>query len=308
MSNLKKTWSDCRVCGRRTRHEIISQHEEETDPDTYYQRDTWQIVRCLGCTTTGFLHRCDDFENAWQDHDGHIRHDVEINVFPRAISNHKKLSSLHLVPTLIRKAYIQTLSAYSEKAFVLASIGLRATIEAVCSHLSLSGNSLEKRIDQLFKGGYISNSDKKLLHAIRFLGNDAAHEIKEPKESELRVALEIIEHLLNSVFILAKKAKSLETVIETYEEFLTTVASCAKKHNGEQIFSLSTLLGRQRRLVGQNLESFESKIKSEIQSGDIKFLIMDKQEKIGGREVQLYSIGDISEIEICIESDDELPF
>jgi hypothetical protein len=142
------------------------------------------------------------------------------------VRNHRALNGAHWIPKLIRKIYRQTLSAYSDTAYVLASIGLRATIEGVCNHLEISGNSLEKRIDQLFKGGYVSNADKKRLHAIRFLGNDAAHEVKEPKESELRVALEIVEHLLNSVFILEKKAKSLETIIESYEEFLRLIASC----------------------------------------------------------------------------------
>lgn len=304
MSTAKPIWSDCRACGRSTRHEILFQHVEESDPELYHERETWQVVRCLGCDTVGFRKRYDDFENVWEDHEGNVQHEREITAYPRVIRNHKKLGSLYHVPELIRRAYTQTLSAYSEHAFVLASIGLRATIEAVCNQLKLSGSSLEKRIDQLYRGGYVSNGDKKLLHAIRFLGNDAAHEIKEPKESELRVALEIVEHLLNSVFILEKKAKSLDIVIETYEEFLPVVASCSKEYKGEPVFSLSSLLGRRRRLVGQNLESFETKLKDEIQSGAVPYLLLAKEEKVGGRDVQLYSIGDTNGITI----DDDIPF
>lgn len=305
MSSIKAVWSDCRVCSRSTRHEVLYQHIEEGNPDSYHDRDTWQIVRCLGCHTTGFRHKYDDFENVSEGYDGNVRHDVDITSYPRVIKNHKKLTKLYHVPLLIRRAYSQTLSAYSEDAFVLASIGLRATIEAVCNHLKLSGNSLEKRIDQLFKGGYVSNGDKKLLHAIRFLGNDAAHEIKEPKESELRVALEIVEHLLNSVFILEKKAQSLETIIETYEEFLPVVAVCAKSYKGEPFFSLSSLLERRRRLVGQNLDAFETKLKADIECGNIKYLTIGKEEKVGGRDVQLYSIGKTEEI---TDEDDDIPF
>lgn len=291
MSSAKIIRMDCRSCGRMTRHEILFQLDEESDPEGYHDKDTWQVVRCLGCETTGFRHRHDDFENVWQDHDGEVRHEIDISIFPRVIRNHRKLSLYH-IPSLIRCVYEQTLSAYSEKAFVLASIGLRATIEAVCNQLKLSGNSLEKRIDQLYKGGYVSNGDKKRLHAIRFLGNDAAHEIKEPKEAELRVALEIVEHLLNSVYILEKKAKSLETVIETYDEFLPVIASCVKAYEGDQAVSLSTLLGRQRRLVAQNIESFESKMKNDIASEKIAYLVLAQEQKVGGRDVQLYSIGD----------------
>lgn len=304
MSTTKTTWADCRSCGRSTRHEILYQHEEESDPEGYHEKETWQVVRCLGCTTTGFRHRHDDFEQVWEDHEGEVHHSIEISVFPRVIRNHKKLSLFH-VPSVIKRAYTQTLSAYSEKAFVLASIGLRATIEAVCNQLNLSANSLERRIEQLYKGGYVSNGDKKLLHAIRFLGNDAAHEIKEPKEAELRVALEIIEHLLNSVFILEKKAKSLETVIETYEEFLPVVATCAKAYKGDQAVSLTSLLGRQRRLVGQNLDAFETKLKGDISSGRIEYLVLANEQKVGGKDIQLYTIGDTSEVDAV---DDAFPF
>lgn len=303
MSSPKPIWSDCRTCARSTRHEVLSQHEEENMPEIYHDKNTWQIVRCLGCTTVGFRHRYDDYENVWEDDNG-LHHEIETTVYPRVIKNHQKLRSLRYVPSLIKQAYSETLSAYSEHAFVLASIGLRATIEAVCNQLKLSGSSLEKRIDQLYKGGYVSNGDKKLLHAIRFLGNDAAHEIKEPDEAELRVALEIIEHLINSVFILEKKAKSLETVIETYEEFLPVVAASAKAHDGEPMFSLSSLLGRRRRLIGQNLDGFEAKLKEDIQSGAVVYLVLAKEEKVGGRDVQLYAIGDTS----GIKAEDDIPF
>lgn len=296
MTSPKTVWADCRACGRNTRHEILFNLEEENLPELYHEKDTWQVVKCMGCLSIGFRYRNDDFEQVWEDADGDVHHKIEISTFPRVISNHKKLASAFHIPSLIRKVYEQTLSAYGEKAYVLASIGLRATIEAVCNQLNLSRNPLEKRIDQLFKGGYVSNGDKKRLHAIRFLGNDAVHEIKEPRESELRVALEIVEHLLNSVFILEKKAKSLETVIENYDEFLPVLASCAKANSCDQGISLSTLLGRQRRLVGQNIEAFETTLKIDITSGNVPFLKLAQQQKVGGRDVQLYLISDTSDI------------
>jgi len=305
MSTSKITRADCRDCGRTTRHEVLFQHIEETNPEEYHEKDTWQVIRCLGCTAVGFRHRNDDFEHAWEDFDGETQHKIEISLFPRVIKNHKKLTHTHHIPALVRKIYTQTLSAYSEKAYVLASVGLRAIIEAVCNELGLSGNSLEKRIDQLFKGGHVSNGDKKRLHAIRFLGNDAAHEITEPKESELRVALEIVEHLLNSVFILEKKAKSLETVIESYEEFLPILEACVLVSKEEQAISLSALLGRQRRLVLQHIDSFESKIKQDIEEGAIKYLHLSQPQKIGGKEVQFYLVGDKSGIS---PSEDDSPF
>lgn len=264
MSSPKTTWSDCRTCCRITHHEILYQHVEETEPENYHEKDTWQVVRCLGCHAIGFRHRNDDYENVREDEDGNVAHSIEISLYPSVIKNHRKLTNSYFIPALIRKIYYQTLKALSEKALVLASIGLRATIEATCNHLDLSGSSLERRIDQLFKGGYVSNGDKKRLHAIRFLGNDAAHEIKEPKDSEILIALEIVEHMLSSVFILPRRAKSLETQIDNYSDFVPLIHSCTKVYSGDKAISLSGLMGRQRRQVGQLLDDFETKLKADI--------------------------------------------
>lgn len=285
---LRRTWVDCRACGRSTHHEVLFEHVEETDPSLYHEKNTWQVVKCLGCDTVGFLYRNDDYERVFEGPDGEPRHEVRINLYPSVIKNHRGLSQSYLIPTLIQKIYRQTLTALSEKAFVLASVGLRATIEATCNHLSISGATLEKRIDQLYKSGHVSNGDKKRLHAIRFLGNDAVHEIKEPKESELRVALEIVEHMLNSVFILEKRAKSLETVVENFEEFVPVLESCASTHPKGQGISFSALLGRHRRQVGQRLDEFEEKLKNEIAAGNIGFLRLGAVQNVGGKDVQFY--------------------
>jgi len=295
-------WSDCRICVRDTRHAVLYEKNIETDPEFWHERDTWQVVRCLGCMTIGFRHRHDDFDLAWQDSHGETYHEFEISLYPRGVKDHKKLE-LHFLPALIRSIYSQTLAAYSEKAFILTGIGLRATIEAVCNEVSVSGSTLEKRIDQLHKAGFVSSGDKKRLHAIRFLGNDAAHDIKEPKESELRIALAIIDHLLNSVYILESKAKALELVVDTYEEFLPIIATCAKNYKGEQAISMSTLLDRKRRLIGQNIDAFEGRLKTEITSGAVQFLNLEKEEEIGGKKVQLYTVGDTTNVE-----DDDCPF
>jgi hypothetical protein len=209
---------------------------------------------------------------------------------------------LYFLPPVIRKIYEQTLRALAEQANVLASIGLRACIEAVCNELSIAATSLEKRIDLLFKAGHVSNGDKKRLHAIRFLGNDAAHEIREPKLAEIRIALQIVEHLLNTVFILESRAQSLELVAETYDDFLKLIRKNASKHNTEKEISLIGLLGRQRRLVGQQLESFEEQLKIDVSKNALNYIELGQTELVGGKEVQLYAI------KPALADDDEIPF
>ncbi|MCE1191010.1 MAG: DUF4145 domain-containing protein [Acidovorax sp.] len=290
MSTNKTIWSDCRTCCRRTRHEVLSQHVEETDPEGYHEKFTWQIVRCHGCHTFGFARRHDDYEAIEWDHDGEPVHEVSIALYPSVLSEHKPISETYYLPALIQKVYKQTLLALGDQSYVLASIGLRACIEAVCNHLNVSGSNLEKRIDQLFKTGHVSNGDKRRLHAIRFLGNDAAHEIKEPKASDIRIALEIVEHLLSTVFILESKAKSLDTLAENYQDFLMLINISAKSLKTSNAISLSSLLGRRRRLIKQDFDEFEAKLKEDINSGAVNFLKLFQLTTVSGKEVQLYEV------------------
>jgi len=100
--------------------------------------------------------------------------------------------------------------------------------------LEVTGSSLERRIDALAKGGHISTADKRRLHAIRFLGNDAAHEVRQPKGYELKVALEIVEHLIKSVFILELKAKDLDVQVESHEAFFKLLEQCVSSLSSDK--------------------------------------------------------------------------
>lgn len=284
-------FSSCRTCGRSTRHEVLSSFVDETDPTGYHERDSWQVVRCLGCHSYGFCHVNEDFENIIETFDGEYEHKTEISIYPGVIQNHKPIEDTFYVPKLIRKIYNQTLNTLSSGAYVLASIGLRATIEATCNHLSISGATLEKRIDQLVKSGHVSNSDRKLLHAIRFLGNDAAHNITEPKYTEIRVALDIVEHILNTLFILPKKARSLDTVVENYADFIKLVEACASKNPVSTTKSLIGLLDSKRRLIPQtSIDEYEQQLLSEINAGNVPFLSLVETTNVEGKNVNIYQV------------------
>jgi len=298
---------DCRKCNSNTRHEIVAAASQKVNEWFADERETWAVIRCLGCLTYAFLFRHDDFDQVEEDFDGELIHAVKLQVYPSVIKNHRPLHPIHHVPQLIRTIYQQTLTALSQHANVLASIGLRATIEAVCNHLEISGTNLQRRIDFLFKAGYVSNGDKKRLHAIRFLGNDAAHEIKQPKTHEIRIALEIVEHLLNTVFILESRAKGLETIAENYPEFIKLLETCASSHKTGTAINLVGLLGKQKRLVATSLETIEQQLIEEIDAGGIEFLKKSTLQTDGEKPIQLYEVN----LEYFKKSDDDfedIPF
>jgi hypothetical protein len=255
----------------------------------------------MGCDTIGFRYRYDDFDNVTELPSGKTVHATKWYRYPSAIAGHRTLDTLHAVPTLIRTVYQQTLTAIAGEALILAGIGLRATIEAVCNHLKVAGANLEKRIDALAKSGYISNSDKRRLHAIRFLGNDAAHDIREPKSSDVRVALEIIEHLMKAVFILEFKAKNLDMTVETFDHFKELLIHCAGSVKGDQPLSMTAILGPAKRRVDADMNAFEVQLVAEINGGTFKELKLASVENVEGKDVQLYQVDRDA-------MDDDIPF
>ncbi|MEX0712559.1 MAG: DUF4145 domain-containing protein, partial [Pirellulales bacterium] len=65
------------------------------------------------------------------------------------------------------------------------------------------------RINGLAEKGSISSQQAATLHQIRFLGNDAAHELYQPSARNVSMALDIVEHLLEQVYEQPAKAKAL---------------------------------------------------------------------------------------------------
>lgn len=285
-----QTQSNCRSCARLTRHEVLFSFDDQGDE--YYQEvDRWQVLQCRGCDTLGFRHQNEDHENLQQDWEGSLEPTVVIRCYPHAIPEHKLLSHINAVPALIQNVYKQSVAAYAAGSSIIAGMGLRTTIEAVCNHLEISGASLEKRIDALLKNGHISSSDKKRLHGIRFLGNDAAHNIRNPPATELRVALEIIEHLINSVFILEMRAKGLlDTTIETFEDLLPVLESCARATEASGSQTLANILGKNRRRLGADFSLLEVQVIEKIKQGSLKFLTIAPLQEVDGKPVQTYDL------------------
>lgn len=97
----------------------------------------------------------------------------------------------------------------TDEISILAGIGIRALVESVCKHKRIKGKDLKQRIDGLAAAGLLGANEAKVLHRLRFPGNKAAHEMKEPTANELSAGLDIAEHLLVTVYVLSKKARQL---------------------------------------------------------------------------------------------------
>ena len=182
MSNDKSdpVWSNCNNCHRKTRHDVLKEVVADGG-DEYHCYIQHAIVECRGCATKSFRYNFKDFEHAFPINDREWDVPEELESYPRFEDPSLQIEGMDIVPDIVASIYKENASAIQEGAFILAGLGLRGTVEAVCNDQKISGRNLEVRIKGLVTKGLISKYDGERLHAIRFLGNDAAHEIKKPK-------------------------------------------------------------------------------------------------------------------------------
>jgi hypothetical protein len=193
----------CSECGgNETSHEVVHEYSQPGYFDGRFISTDYQIVRCLGCRTIRFRKR------EIQRKLGYPR--PIISIYPQPEKSRRKRIETKTLPKEVSKIYKETLATIDAKANTLAALGLRATVEGLCRSKGINEPSLQKKIDGLATAGVLSLVQAEYLHESRYLGNDAAHELKTPKDDELGACLEIIESLLTAIYILPTHSDRLK--------------------------------------------------------------------------------------------------
>ena len=191
----------CQTCLRRTKHEILrefrkAEHDEVWGVGFY---DFFQIVRCRGCETVSFrtAHTSDIDEDPETGEPIVTEH-----VYPYRLAGRNKMDGSERLPLKVRKIYEETHTALAANASILGTIGIRSVVEAVCKDKNAVGSTLKERIDDLAAKGLLASTQAQFLHQNRLVGNVAVHEIEPANDATLKMALDIIENLLQTVYLL----------------------------------------------------------------------------------------------------------
>ena len=271
----------CRNCKGLRNHKLI--HEVKTrggDDNDYFQWiRKYSIIECLGCETVSFLEIYGDTEMIAHNEDGEPDYYFDNYIYPLYLEESEELEYVHYIPDSIKVIYRETISAFKTNSFILTAGGLRAIIEAICNHLKIKKGNLADRIDLLHNKGHLTLSESKRLHSIRFLGNDALHEIEKPKKDHLFILLDIVNHLLSNLFINDKILKGkLETIIDKYDEYIKLIRNKIDKDMIGKEFSMREILGKSIRLIPKTeYKKLEDEFKKEINSGEIDYVSIIKE-------------------------------
>jgi len=202
----------CRECDRSTKHEIVTEAtlagaSGSRDYEIYWATE-YQVVRCLGCETVSFRRTNSNSEDGYiQTGEDEWVENIHEEIYPIPYDGRQPISDAHLLPDKIQRIYEESLGALNNRQEVLCGIGVRAIIETVCKDKSAAGSDLYSKINSLVSQGVLTQDGADILHKLRTLGNNAAHEVKPHTPKELGLAFDVVDHLLLGVYILPEHAK-----------------------------------------------------------------------------------------------------
>lgn len=203
----------CNTCKGETHHELKSVHSrayqyvagEGTPMEAvmFWEEYRYRFWICRGCDTATLEEAYTDeatvdhnFEQVWEStlHPKRARRDWPVKRFRQL---DEKLASI----------YREVIESFNAELSILCAVGLRALLEGVCADKGATGRHLVEKINELEE--HLPSNIVESLHSFRFMGNEAAHELQAARQGDLRLAIEVMEDLLNYLYELDYKARTL---------------------------------------------------------------------------------------------------
>jgi len=235
----------CSVCKHRTHHIVLGEGVNVSPDEDYFYRETLRVVKCCGCDNVSFDKEVEDESNVQYTQEGYEELVTEHISYPFKENSIEPLRSWD-IPSLVKNAYNESVDSLNNGNLLLAAIWFRATVEALCLQKGIDTGKLVTKINKLRDKGIITAADCERLHEARFMGNESAHQIEKPDREHVMMVLEVINNILNNLYIIDKKFK------EVFEyRFRTTM-----------IFKLwwkQALMSAQKAMKEPSIRSFQKK-------------------------------------------------
>jgi Domain of unknown function (DUF4145) len=257
----------CLRCNFDTNHIPLHKETVNSDNEDFEYQIKYFIVKCCGCNRISFREEFINIEEQYPDEDDMWHPIITIDTYPNERKVKQSLRDTFVLPKKLKVVYEEAINAFNSNCFLLTGVGFRAIIEAICLDKNIIGKDLSKKIDNLVKQKLITEKEAQRLHSIRFLGNDSVHEMNVPDKQTLYMVLNIVEHLLNNLYIIDYQAKDyLETIINQFQDFedLITINLTNFERNDE--IPLAKIMGKSYRRLNGKITDFENQLIVQINS------------------------------------------
>lgn len=199
----------CGECACTTRHRVLTEVRDHIDDGCVTLWRQFQIVQCQGCLTLSFCEASQFSEDMDFDEDGQEFIPTTRKLFPSRVAGRPLMNEAHLLSPEVYRVYQETHAALCAELSVMAGLGVRTIVEAVCRDKKMKSRDLQAGIDALQAAGFITPAGAEILHNLRQMGNAAAHEMKAHTQEEIGAAVDVLEYLLQGVYVIPKLAERL---------------------------------------------------------------------------------------------------
>lgn len=148
------------------------------------------------------------------------------------------------LPKNLNYLYCEVVFTINHGQFILASAGLRALLEGICDDKKLGGEVLQVKIRNLKEVG-IPEDVIDNLHSLRFLGNDAVHDLSSADLDDLKQGVLVTEKILYFLYKLqyelqyeSNRLTKPSHYLRLVNEIKATIKNKASSSGDEKIESL----------------------------------------------------------------------
>lgn len=217
--------TSCPECNKQNQHTVIvsADYEYTEDIDEYCSiccLNNYQVIQCkCGYLSFRQVNWCSEL----QDHEWDGR---TVEIYPKTEKDSREAKVFKNTPDKIQQIYTEAIAAFNNECHILCAAGLRGIVEGICAAKEVKDGPVEQilkdgskkvrrsknldgKISGLVEKEIITKEYADILHEHRFLGNEAIHELEEPSPREIRNAIEIIEHIIEQLFEIPRKAAML---------------------------------------------------------------------------------------------------
>ena len=186
----------CNRCRSVTIHRLIKRIVDE-DSDTIdsgyevWWETTFDMLQCRGCSEV-VLRRSSFFSETMPDED--------VRFFPPKASRHPPQWRYHL-PNTMRSILEEVYSALDAGSLALPLMGARTLIDQLMAKTVGDIGGFEERLKELETQGFISTRNRHDLGVALDAGSAAAHRGFTPKVQDVQVVMDIVENLLQAVYV-----------------------------------------------------------------------------------------------------------
>jgi hypothetical protein len=201
------TKAPCRNCHRETKHEVIATRVTLTEREaegygTLSWEDTFEMLECCGCEAV-MLRRSNVFSEEPEE--------VKVSYYPPMVSRRRptwQRQLRHNLSELMTEIY----SALDADNRRLALMGARTVVDIVLVDKLGDKGTFAEKLEALERQGLVGPRNREFLTAALEAGNAAAHRGFKPSTEDLGHVMDIVENVLQAVYLLEKGATRLKTV------------------------------------------------------------------------------------------------